>query len=74
MKLKNKNLLIKELKKLKVLLGGLIGGTKNETSTDSTSTQTDSTKTTNPIENGVKGILENILGGKKKKKDSTKNK
>lgn len=58
---------------VKDLLDGLLGGNKNNTTKDSTSTKTDSTKTKDPIEEGVKGILGNLLGGKKKKKDSTKN-
>ncbi|WCO02088.1 AsmA family protein [Psychroserpens ponticola] len=58
---------------VKDLLGGLLGGNKNDTTKDSTSTTTDSTKTKDPIKDGVKGILDNLLGGKKKQKDSTKN-
>ena len=58
---------------VKDLLDGLIGGNKNDTSKDSTSTKTNNTKDKDPIEEGVKGILDNFLGGKKKKKDSIKN-
>jgi len=62
------------------LLGGILGGGKNETKTDSTNTKTDSTKT-NPndaIKEGVKDVLGGLFGGKKKSrdkkaKDSTKN-
>ena len=63
--------------KVKDLLGGLLGGNKNNTKTDST--RTDSTKTTpkDDVNEEVKNILGNILGGKKKSKnkkvqDSTK--
>lgn len=63
--------------KVKDLLGGLLGGNKNNTKTDST--RTDSTKTTpkDDVNEEVKNILGNILRGKKKSKnkkvqDSTK--
>jgi len=71
--------------KITDLLGGVLGGNKNGTKTDSISQpvgiKTDSTKTNTPEDNvkeGVKSILDGILGGKKKKKeekeqDSTKN-
>jgi hypothetical protein len=58
---------------VKDLLGGFLGDDKTNTPKDSTSTKTDSTETADPIEDGVKSILGNLLGGKKKKKDSTKN-
>lgn len=57
------------------LLDGLIGGKKDDTKNntqDSSSTKTDDTKTKDPIKEGVKGLFENILKGKDKKKDSTK--
>ena len=72
--IEKQKLIDKGTDQVKDLLGGLLGGNKNDTSKDSSSTKTDSTKTKDPIEEGVKGILGNLLGGKKKKKDSTKNK
>ncbi len=66
--------------KIRDLLGGMLGGTKNTTSgtnttIDTTKVKTDSTKTTtnpknDPIQQGVKDVLGGLLGGKKKKKDS----
>ncbi|WP_033957823.1 AsmA family protein [Psychroserpens jangbogonensis] len=72
--IEKQKLIDKGTDQVKDLLGGLLGGNKNDTSKDSSSTKTDSTKTKDPIEEGVKGILGNLLVGKKKKKDSTKNK
>ncbi len=63
--------------KIKDLLSGIAGGktttTGNTTIIDSTKVKTDTTKTTpktDPVKQGVKDVLGNILGGKKKKKDS----
>jgi len=74
--LEKQKLINKGTDQVKDLLGGLLGGNKddsNASSQDSTSTKTDSTKTKDPVKEGVKGLLDNILGGKKTKKDSTKN-
>ncbi|WP_040254105.1 AsmA family protein [Psychroserpens mesophilus] len=59
---------------VKDLIGGLLGSDKTDTVKDSTTTvKTDSTKTKDPIKESVKGLLGNILKGKTKEKDSTKN-
>lgn len=63
------------------IVGGLLGGNKENTKNDSTKTKTDNTKETteNAVKEGVKGILGGLLGGNKKNKkdktakDSTKN-
>ncbi|WP_456439537.1 AsmA family protein [Psychroserpens sp.] len=73
LEIQKQKLIGKGTDQVKGLLDGLIGGNKNDTSKDSTTTKTDSTKAKDPIEEGVKGILDNLLGGNKKKKDSTKN-
>lgn len=59
---------------VKDLLGGLLGNDKNDAVKDSTTTvKTDSTTTKDPIKEGVKGLLGNILKGKTKENDSSKN-
>ena len=58
---------------VKDLLEGFLEGNKTSTATDTTATKTDKTKTSDPIEEGVKNALGNLFGGKKKKKDSIKN-
>ncbi|WP_299226834.1 AsmA family protein [uncultured Psychroserpens sp.] len=74
--IEKEKLINKGTDKVKGLLGGLLGD-KNNSSTpkDSTTTKTDTTKTseTDVIKEGVKGVIGNLLGGKKKKKDSIKN-
>lgn len=69
--IQKKKLINKGTDKVSDILGDLLGGNKDN-SKDSNSTKSDSTKTKDPIKEGVKGIFDNILGGKKKKKDSTK--
>lgn len=61
--------------KVKDLIGGLLGGNSNTTTTDSTATKVDSTKTTSEekVKEGVKNVLGNLLKGKKKANDSTNN-
>ncbi|WP_047548082.1 AsmA-like C-terminal region-containing protein [Psychroserpens sp. Hel_I_66] len=56
--------------KVNDILGGILGGTKNEMPKDSTTVKTDSTKT-NTVQEGVKDILGGLLKNRKKKKDST---
>jgi hypothetical protein len=53
------------------LLGGLLGGSKNETIKDSTTVKTDSTKnnTTNTVTEDVQNILGGLLKNKKKKQN-----
>jgi hypothetical protein len=62
--------------KVNDLLGGLLGASSNATKTDSIKTKTDGSKTTTPEDSakeGVKTLLNDLLGNKKKAKDSTKN-
>ncbi|MEY8847923.1 AsmA-like C-terminal region-containing protein [Psychroserpens sp. XS_ASV72] len=60
--------------KVNDLLGGLLGGNTKDSKNDSTTVKTDTTKTkSDPIKEGVKNVLGNILGGKNKKKDSVQN-
>ncbi|MFT5848116.1 AsmA-like C-terminal region-containing protein [Psychroserpens sp.] len=56
------------------LLGELLGGSKTETTKESTSIKTGdtTTNTTNTVTEGVKNILGGLLNNKKKKQDSTK--
>ena len=55
--------------KVNELLGGILGGTKKDTS----ETKTDTTKTTDPVKEGVKDLLGGLLKNRKKKKDTVKN-
>nr|WP_321237582.1 AsmA-like C-terminal region-containing protein [uncultured Psychroserpens sp.] len=59
--------------KLNELLGGVLGGNKNGSTKDSTSVKTDTTKTSDPLKEGVKDLLGGLLKNRKKQKDSTKN-
>ena len=64
--------------KISDLLGGILGGTTNDTKTDSTKTDSTKINPNDKIKEGVKDVLGGILGGKKKTKDkkvqdSTKN-
>lgn len=71
--IQKKKLIDKGTDEITNILGDILGGDKNDDTKTSTSTKTDSTRTKDPIKEGVQGILGNILKGNKKKKDSTKN-
>ncbi|MCK8482189.1 AsmA-like C-terminal region-containing protein [Psychroserpens algicola] len=71
--IEKQKLLDKGKDKVSDILGGILGGTKNETTKDSTSVKTDTTKTSDPLKEGVKDLLGGLLKNRKKKQDSTKN-
>ncbi|WP_460219975.1 AsmA family protein [Psychroserpens sp. MEBiC05023] len=71
--IEKQKLIDKGTDKLDDLLGGILGGNKNETTKDSTSTKTNGIKTTDPLKEGVKDLLGGLLKNRKKQKDSTKN-
>ncbi len=71
--IKKQQLLNQGKDEIKGLLGGLLGGKDKDDQKDTTTTKNDSTTTKDPIKEGVKNVLGNLLGGNKTKKDSTKN-
>ncbi|SDR66861.1 Uncharacterized protein involved in outer membrane biogenesis [Formosa sp. Hel1_31_208] len=71
--IEKQKLIDKGTDKVKGLLGGILSGSKNQTTKDSTGVKTDTTKTTDPVSDGVKSILGSLLKKRKKQKDSIKN-
>ncbi|OUR92595.1 hypothetical protein A9Q87_06010 [Flavobacteriales bacterium 34_180_T64] len=69
--IEKQKLLDKGKGELENILGGLLGGSSNETPKPTDSTQVDTVKkNTDPLKESVKGILGGLLKGKKKKKDT----
>lgn len=70
--IEKQKLINKGTDKVNDILGGILGGTNPEKSKDSTIVKIDSTKTTDPLKENVKTILDGLLNTRKKKKDSIK--
>ncbi|WP_298900356.1 AsmA family protein [uncultured Psychroserpens sp.] len=59
--------------KINDLLGGILGDSKKDTPKNSPEIKNDTTKTTDPLKEGVKDLLGGLLKNRKKKKDTVKN-